>query len=134
MPQTRKLLICILFQLRQARKPDITSCYVSFYGCNALDGDLHTRDVFAELVVRLLQCLDELWDAALLDQGDLVVHVLEDEVSSGARGKTLHFLVLAVEQLYQLPNALQATHLEKEKTQDLCISHANNPSLYVKLG
>lgn len=81
-------------------------------------GVFPTCDVFAELVVRLLQCLDELWDAAFLNQGDLVVHVLKDEVSSGARGKTLHFLVFAVEQLHQLPNALQATHLEKEKAHD----------------
>lgn len=129
------LLICILFHLRLTRNPDISSlCYVTFYYCNAWEGVFPTRDVFAELVVGLLQCLDELWDAALLDQGDLVVHVLEDEVSSGACGKTLHFLVFAVEKLHQLPNALQATHLEKDKAQDLHISYVNNPSLSVKLG
>lgn len=65
--------------------------------CNDWDRDFPTRDVFAELIVGLLQCLDQLWDAALLDQGDLVVHVLVDEVSSGAGGKTLHLLVVAVE-------------------------------------
>lgn len=75
-------------------------------------GYFPTRDVLAELVIRLLQRLHQLWDATLLDQGNLVVHVLIDEVASGAGGETLHLLVVAVEQLHQLPNALQAAHLE----------------------
>lgn len=75
-------------------------------------GYFPTRDVLAELVVGLLQRLHQLRDAALLDQGNLVVHVLIDEVPSGAGGKTLHLLVVTVEQLHQLPDALQAAHLE----------------------
>lgn len=75
-------------------------------------GCFPTRDVLAELVVGLLQRLYQLRDAALLNQGNLVVHVLIDEVASGASGETLHLLVVAVEQLHQLPNALQAAHLE----------------------
>lgn len=74
-------------------------------------GYFPTRDVLAELVVGLLQRLHQLRDTALLDQGNLVVHVLIDEVASGAGGETLHLLVVAVEQLHQLPDALQAAHL-----------------------
>lgn len=77
-----------------------------------LSQDLHTCDVLAEFVVVLLQRLYQLRDAALLDQRYLVVHVLVDEVAGGAGGKALHLLVLAVEELYQLADALQATHLQ----------------------
>lgn len=70
-----------------------------------------TRDVLAELVVGLLQRLHQLRDAALLDQRHLVVHVLVDEVAGGAGGEALHLLVLAVEELHQLSDALQAAHL-----------------------
>lgn len=69
-------------------------------------GYFPTRDVLAELVIRLLQRLHQLRDAALLDQGNFVVHVLIDEVPSGTGGETLHLLVVAVEQLHQLPDAL----------------------------
>lgn len=75
-------------------------------------GYFPTRDVLAELVVGLLQRLHQLRDAALLDQGHLVVHVLIDEVASGAGGETLHLLAVAVEQLHQLTDALQAAHLQ----------------------
>lgn len=105
----------------------VMSC---FFYCNGWEQDFPTSDVFPELIVRLLQRFDQLWDAALLDQGDLVVHVLVDEVPSGPGGKALHFLAFAVEQLHQLPDALQLTHLqtgwkEKGSAQDSCISHVN---------
>lgn len=83
-----------------------------FFNCNGWEQDFPTSDVFAELIVRLLQGFNQLWDAALLDQGDLVVHILIDKVSSGTSGETLHFLAFAVEQLHQLPDALQLTHLQ----------------------
>lgn len=67
-----------------------------------------------ELVVLVLECLNQLWDAAFLDQGHFVVHILVDEVACGASGVALHFLVLTVEQLHQLTDALQATHLQKK--------------------
>lgn len=74
-----------------------------------------TCDVFAELVVVFPQSLDQLRDAALLNQRHLVVHVLKDEISSGAGGEALNLLVVAVEQLHQLPDAFQTTHLEGQK-------------------
>ncbi len=89
-----------------------SACYVMFFHSSDWDLDFPTCDVFAELIVRLLQCLHQLWDTALLNQGYLVVHVLIDEVACGAGSETLHFLVLTVEQLHQLTNALQATHLQ----------------------
>lgn len=70
-----------------------------------------TCDVLAQLVVGLLQRLHQLRDASLLDQRHLVVHVLVDEVAGGAGGEALHLLVLAVEELHQLADALQAAHL-----------------------
>ena len=77
-----------------------------------------TCDVFAELVVVVFpQRLDQLRNATLLDQLHLVVHVLKDEVSGGAGGKALNLLVVAVEQLHQLPDAPQTTHLEGQKVE-----------------
>lgn len=71
-----------------------------------------TCDVLAEFVVVLLQCLHQLRDAALLNQCHFVVHVLIDEVAGRAGGEALHLLVLAVEELHQLADALQAAHLQ----------------------
>lgn len=82
-----------------------------------------TCDVFTELIIRLLQRLNQLRDAALFDQGHFVVHVLIDEVTSSASGKTLHFRVWTGEQLHQLPNPLQVMHLrtrQKVKSSAFC--------------
>lgn len=71
-----------------------------------------TSDVLAEIIVGLLQRLHQLGDAAFLDQRHLVVHVLVDEVAGGTGGVALHLLVLAVEELHQFTDALQAAHLQ----------------------
>lgn len=91
----------------QHKKKVVVSCQV----CDA-PRPPPTRDVLAELVVVLLQRLHQLRDAALLDQRHLVVHVLVDEVAGGAGGEALHLLALAVEELHQLADALQAAHLQ----------------------
>lgn len=73
--------------------------------------DFPTSDVLLELIVGLLKCLNQLRDAALLDQGHLVFHILIDEVACGASSVTLHFLVLRVEKLHQFADALVVTNL-----------------------
>lgn len=67
-----------------------------------------------ELVVGVLQSLNQLWDASLVDQDHLVVHILIDEIAGGTSCITLHFLVVAVEQLHQFTNALQVTYLRSK--------------------
>ena len=59
-----------------------------------------TCDVLAELVVLLPQRPQQLEDAVLLHQGQLVVCVVVDEVAHGACGVALHFLVGVVEELH----------------------------------
>lgn len=74
----------------------------------------NTCDVFAELVIVLLKRLDELLDAILINQGRLVFLVLVDDVACGTSGVAPYFWVLAVEQLHQITNATQLTHLKRE--------------------
>lgn len=70
-----------------------------------------TRDVLAQLAVLLAQGPQQLEDAALLHQGQLVVRVVVDEVAHGARGVALHLLVGVVEELHQPGHGLEAAGL-----------------------
>ena len=77
-------------------------------------GDQATCDVLAELIVLLPQCPQQLKDAVLLHQGQLVVRVVIDEVAHGACGVALHFLVGVVEELHQPGHSLQAAGLRAQ--------------------
>lgn len=77
-------------------------------------GDQATCDVFAELVVLLPQRPQQLEDAVLFHQGQLVVRVVIDEVAHGACGMALHFLVGVVEELHQSRHSLQTAGLRAQ--------------------
>lgn len=96
-------------EMKPKEKKLSSACHIT------LPLQIPTGDVLLELVVRLLECLHQLGDAALLDQGHLVVHVLIDEVARGAGGIALHFLILGVEQLHQLADAFGLTNLETRR-------------------
>lgn len=70
-----------------------------------------TCDVLAQLIVLLTQRPQQLEDAVLLHQGQLVVRVVVDEVARGARGVALHLLVGMVEELHQPGHGLEAAGL-----------------------
>lgn len=70
-----------------------------------------TCDVLAQLVVVLTQRPQQLEDAVLLHQGQLVVRAVVDEVAHGARGVALHLLVGMVEELHQPGHSLEAAGL-----------------------
>lgn len=73
-----------------------------------------TCDVLAKLVVLLPQRPQQLEDAVVLHQGQLVVCVVVDEVAHGACGMALHLLVGVVEELHQPGHSLEAAGLQTQ--------------------
>lgn len=65
-----------------------------------------TCDDLSELLVLLAQDADETRQATGVYERHLVVRVLVDEVARGTSGITLHFLVVAGEELNQSWNAV----------------------------
>lgn len=78
------------------------------------EGTGSTCDVFAKLIILLPQCPQQLEDAVLLHQGQLVVGIVIDEVAHGTCGVALHFLVGVVEELHQPRHGLKAAGLRAE--------------------
>lgn len=77
-------------------------------------GGTGTCDVLAQLVVLLAQRPQQLEDAVLLHQGQLVLRVVVDEVAHGASGVALHLLVGVVEELHQSGHSLEAAGLQAQ--------------------
>lgn len=73
-----------------------------------------TCDVLAQLVVLLTQRPQQLEDAVLLHQCQLVVRIIVDEVAHGACGVALHLLVGVVEELHQPRHSLEAAGLQAQ--------------------
>lgn len=76
-----------------------------------LPGTRTTCDVLAQLVVLLTQGPQQLKDAILFHQGQLIVCIVVDEVAHGACGMALHLLVGMVEELHQPRHSLKAAGL-----------------------
>lgn len=74
-------------------------------------GNGDTCDVLAQLIILLPQRPQQLKDAILLHQSQLVVSIIVDEVTHGTCGMALHLLVGMVEELHQPWHCLKAAGL-----------------------